>query len=98
MFETRLRESSAVLPPPSAALLGLDRPKLGDLTLAPPARPASLAFFDIDEDRRAWHSLLSHHRQEPPSDPAAYKMLVLLAELQHMEDALTARGLVEGRG
>src|SRR5688572_12022851 len=79
MFETRLRESSGVMPPPSVEILGLNRPGVGELTMPPPPRPASLAFSDIDEDRRQWHLMLARHA-EPPEDPTVYQMMVLLSE------------------
>ena len=82
-------------PTPSLEILGLNRPKPGELLLAPPPRPGLLAFAGIDEDRRNWHELLTRHHEDPPEDPSAYQMLVLLAELQRMEDDETARSLID---
>jgi hypothetical protein len=90
-FETRLRESGATMPRASREILGLGRPRLGELALAPPQRPATLAYCDLDEERRIWHGLLQRHAGPPA-------MLALLEGIQRAEDEISARALVDSRG
>jgi hypothetical protein len=90
-FETRLKEASAAMPTASREILGLDRPRPGEMLLAPPQRPASLAYFDLDEERRIWRGMLDRHAGPGP-------MFALLAEIQQAEDEIAARTLVDSRG
>lgn len=90
-FETRLRESSATVPPSWREVLGLGSVRVGELSLAPPPRPATLAYVDVDEERRMWHGLLERH-----AGPS--RLMALLEEMREAEDAVAARALVEARG
>jgi len=90
-FEARLRAAATAIPPSTREILGLDRPSPSDLALAPPPRPATLAYCGPDEERRLWHTLL--HRHHGPS-----RLLALLAGMQHAEDVISARALVDSRG
>jgi hypothetical protein len=90
-FETRLRESAASMPTSSREILGLNGPGPGEIVLGPPQRPATLAYCDLDEERRIWHGLLQRH-----AGPAA--MMALLGEIQEAEDEISARALVDSRG
>jgi hypothetical protein len=90
-FEARLRESAATMPTASREILGLNRPRPGEIQLSPPQRPATLAYCDLEEERRIWHTLLHQHAAPAP-------MLALLEEIQRAEDEISARALVDSRG
>ena len=89
-FETRLKEASADAGG-VAGDFGARPSAAGEMLLAPPTRPGSLAYSDLDEERRIWRGLLDRHAGPGP-------MLALLAEIQQAEDEIAARTLVDSRG
>ena len=76
-------------------LLGLTHPQPGDLTLAPPPRPASDSYTDAEEARRQWTGLMRRHSEAPASSPQEARMLQALAWLREQEEDLQARILAE---